>query len=658
MNNTQKLSISAIRALSIDAIEAAKSGHPGLPLGAAPMAYELYANHLKFDPTHPDFMDRDRFILSAGHGSALLYSVLHLFGYGVSMDEIKNFRQFGAITTGHPEYGICPGVETSTGPLGQGIANAVGFAMAEKMLAAKYNKPGLDIIDHYTYVFTGDGCLQEGIAYEAASLAGNLGLNKLIMLYDKNDITIEGNISLTFGEDVGKRHEAMGWQVLYVENGEDIEAIGKAIQQAKAEKEKPSIIIVKTVIGFASPKAGMSACHGAPLGADGVAATKKALGYEYGAFEVPQEVRAHYAEIIERKKAFKCEHDKLLKEYESKYPAEYKELITDLSGKVKIDEASLYEFEGEKMATRKAGHIVLNKLADMIPGLVGGSADLGPSNLTTLLGKDSLSKENGAGRYIHFGIREHAMAAIANGIQLHGGFRTYVSTFFAFSDYMKNAVRMSAMMELPVMYVFTHDSIGVGEDGPTHQPVEHLTGLRAMPGLDVFRPADAKETAAAYISAVKGNSPTCIIESRQDLPILASSGENALKGGYVISDAKNFTGIIMASGSEVSLALEAQKLLDARGIKVRVVSMPCFRLFEEQSENYKESVLPSAVRARVAVEAGSSMSWGKYVGMDGACVCMDTFGKSAPAKKLFDYYGLTAQNVATVTEKVIKGKNN
>ncbi len=656
MNKIQQSAISAIRALSMEEIEAAKSGHPGLPLGAAPMVYELYANHLKYDPAHPDFMDRDRFVLSAGHGSALLYSTLHLFGYDVSLEEVKNFRKFGSITTGHPEYGVCPGVETSTGPLGQGVANAVGFAIAEKMLAAKYNKPGLEIVNHYTYVLTGDGCLQEGIAYEAASLAGNLGLGKLILLYDKNDITIEGNIGLTFTDDVGKRHEAMGWQVLYVNDGEDIDAIGKAIEQAKAEKDKPTIIIVKTVIGYASPKAGMAACHGAPLGREGVEATKKALGYDGDGFTVPDDIKEHYAKIIESKHEYKKAHDELLKEYKEQYPEEYKALHNDLYGRVKFDEASLYQFDGEKMATRKAGHIVLNKLADIFSNLVGGSADLGPSNLTTLPGKGELSKENGAGRYIHFGIREHAMAAIANGIQLHGGFRTYVSTFFAFSDYMKNAIRMSALMELPVIYVFTHDSIGVGEDGPTHQPVEHLTGLRAMPGLDVFRPADAKETAAAFINAVKTNNPTCIVESRQDLPILANSGEGALRGGYVISDAKNFTGIIMASGSEVSLALDAQKILADRGIKVRVVSIPCFRLFDEQTENYRESVLPSAIRARVAVEAGSSMSWGKYVGMDGAYVCMDTFGKSAPAKELFEYYGFTAENVASVTEKLIKGK--
>ncbi len=656
MNKIEQLSISAIRALAIEEIEKARSGHPGLPLGAAPLVYELYSNHLKHDPTHPEFMDRDRFVLSAGHGSALMYSLLHLFGYEVTIDDLKSFRQMDSITTGHPEHGVCPGIETSTGPLGQGIANAVGFAIAEKMLAAKYNKPGLNIIDHYTYAFTGDGCLQEGIAYEAASLAGTLGLGKLILLYDKNDITIEGNINLTFSEDVGKTHEAMGWQVLYVDNGEDIEAIGKAIEQAKQEKDKPSLIIVKTVIGFASPKAGKAACHGSPLGKEGVEATKKALGYEYADFEVPDSVRKHYAEITKRLASYKIEHDKLLDRYKKEYPEDYKALMLDLGDRIKIDEKELYNFEGEVLSTRKAGNIVLNKLADMVPSLVGGSADLGPSNLTTLNGKGELSKDNPTGRYIHYGIREHAMAAIANGIHLHGGFRTYVSTFFAFSDYMKNAIRMSSLMQLPVIYIFTHDSIGVGEDGPTHQPIEHLTGLRAMPGLDVFRPADAKETAAAFISAIKANNPTCIVESRQDLPILASSSEEALKGGYVISDAKNFVGIIMASGSEVNIALEAQRILALRGIKVRVVSMPCFRLFDEQSDDYKESVLPSSVRARVAVEAAASMSWGKYVGIDGAYVCLDTFGKSAPAKELFAYYGFTPENVATVTEKLIKGK--
>ena len=652
MNKIDKLSISAIRALSIEQIEKAKSGHPGLPLGAAPMAYELFRHHLRHDPSHPEFIDRDRFVLSAGHGSALLYSLLHLCGYKVSIDDLKNFRQYGSITTGHPEYGVCPGVETSTGPLGQGIANAVGFALAEKLLAAKYNRPGLRIIDHHTFVFSGDGCLQEGIAYEAASLAGTLGLNKLILLYDKNDITIEGNISLTFTEDVGKRHEAMGWNVLYVEDGEDIVEIGKAIEKAKKSTDKPTIIIVKTTIGFGSPKAGTSACHGAPLGADGVKATKEKMGYDYAEFEVPDDVRRNFTQLIENSP--KPSHDKLLAEYKTKYPIEYAQLMADLNGEVKIDEAELYKNELPSISTRKAGSVILNKLADMIECLVGGSADLGPSNLTSLGGKPEVSRSV-AGRYIHFGIREHAMAAIANGMQIHGGFRTYVSTFFAFSDYMKNAIRMSALMKLPVIYIFTHDSIGVGEDGPTHQPIEHLAGLRAMPDLDVFRPCDFRETAASYISAVKANNPTCIVESRQDLPVIEGSGEGALKGGYVISDIEGFEGIIMAAGSEVSLAIEAQKLLLAKGIKVRVVSIPCFRLFDNQDKEYIESVLPTSIRKRVAVEAAASMPWAKYVGLDGAYVCIDKFGLSAPAKKLFAHFGLTGENVVSVTEKLIRG---
>ncbi len=651
MNNIDKLSIGAIRALSIEQIEKAKSGHPGLPLGAAPIAYELFRHHLRHDPTRPDFIDRDRFILSAGHGSALLYSVLHLCGYKVSMDDLKNFRQFGSITTGHPEYGVCPGVETSTGPLGQGIANAVGFALAEKLLAAKYNREGFDIIDHYTYVFSGDGCLQEGIAYEAASLAGTLKLSKLILIYDKNDITIEGNINLTFTEDVGKRHEAMGWHVVRVDDGEDIDAIGRAIEEAKSVKDKPSIVIVKTTIGFGSPKAGMAACHGAPLGADGVKQTKAALGYDYPEFTVPDEVRKNFAALIENSPV--PAHEKLMAEYKKRYPSEYASLMDDLSGKIEIDEAELLKCEVSKISTRKAGNIVLNKLADMIGCLIGGSADLGPSNLTTLNGKGEVGRDS-TGRYIHFGIREHAMAAIANGIQLHGGFRTYVSTFFAFSDYMKNAIRMSALMKLPVTYIFTHDSIGVGEDGPTHQPIEHLAGLRAMPDLDVFRPADYKETAAAFIGAMRAHNPTCIVESRQDLPVLENTGMDALKGGYVLSDIDGFEAIIMAAGSEVSLALQAQSELLNKGIKVRVVSMPCFRLFDSQSESYIESVLPRNIRKRVAVEAAASQPWAKYVGLDGAYVCIDEFGLSAPAAKLFDHFGLTVENIVAVTQKLVK----
>lgn len=650
MSNIKTTAVNAIRALSIEAIQKAKSGHPGLPLGAAPIVYELFAEHMRHDPVDPSYVDRDRFVLSAGHGSALLYSTLHLFDYDVSMEDLKNFRQVGAITTGHPEWKVCPGVETSTGPLGQGIANAVGFAIAETMLAAKYNKPDCKIVDHYTYALTGDGCLQEGIAYEAASLAGTLKLGKLILLYDKNDITIEGNINLTFSEDVGKVHEAMGWQVIYVDDA-DCDKIGVAIEQAKAEKEKPSLIIVKTQIGFGSPKAGSASCHGAPLGEDGVAQTKKNLGFEYPDFTVPDEVTKHYLGI---KKSLMSEHEqyeKKLASYAAKYPEEYKQFVKDINGEADIDEAKLYEFEDKPIATRKASNIVLNKVADMMGTLVGGSADLGPSNLTSLNGKPDYSVSDRNGRYIHFGIREHAMAAIANGMYLHGGVRPYVSTFFAFSDYMKNAIRMSALMKLPVLYIFTHDSIGVGEDGPTHQPIEHLTGLRSMPDLDVYRPADARETAAAYVSAVKGEYPTCIVCSRQDLPPLAGSGKDALKGGYVISDMQDYEAIILSAGSEVSVAIEAQTLLADKGVKTRVVSMPCFSAFERQSEEYKESVLPSSKKARVAVEAGSSMCWYKYAS---ETVCIDKFGQSGPAKKLFEIYGITAANVADKVMSVLK----
>ena len=650
MNNTTKTAVNAIRALSIEAIQKAKSGHPGLPLGAAPIVYELFAKQMRHDPSDPSYVDRDRFVLSAGHGSALLYSALHLFGYDVTMEDLKNFRQVGAITTGHPEWKVCPGVETSTGPLGQGIANAVGFAIAETMLAAKYNKQDCKIVDHYTYALTGDGCLQEGIAYEAASLAGALKLGKLILLYDKNDITIEGNISLTFSEDVGKVHEAMGWQVLYVDEA-DCDKIGKAIEQAKAETEKPSLIIIKTQIGYGSPKAGSASCHGSPLGEEGVIETKKNLEFDYPDFTVPDFVTEHYAAIKAKLVKEHEEYEKKLAEYAAKYPSEYKQFAKDISGEVNIDEAALYEFEDKPVATRKASNIVLNKIADMMSTLVGGSADLGPSNLTTLKDKADYSANDRSGRYIHFGIREHAMAAIANGMYLHGGVRPYVSTFFAFSDYMKNAIRMSALMKLPILYIFTHDSIGVGEDGPTHQPIEHLTGLRSMPDLDVYRPADARETAAAYISAIKGENPTCIVCSRQDLPQLAGSGEAALKGGYVISDMQGYEAIIVSAGSEVSVAIDAQTLLADKGIKTRVVSMPCFSVFERQSDQYKESVLPSSVKARVAVEAGSSMCWYKYAN---ETVCIDRFGQSGPAKELFEIYGITAANVADKVIKVLK----
>lgn len=654
MNKIQSESINAIRTLSIDAIQQANSGHPGLPLGAAPIGYELFANHLKHNPLNPDFIDRDRFILSAGHGSMLLYSLLHLFGYPVSMEDLKNFRQAGAKTTGHPEHGVCPGVEVSTGPLGQGIANAVGFALAEKMLAARFNKSDMALVNHYTYALCGEGCLMEGISYEAASLAGTLKLGKLIVLYDCNKITIEGSSELAFTEDICARFKAQGWNAL--ECGSDPDEIGRCIEAAKAQ-DKPSIIKINTVIGYGSPKAGLSSVHGAPLGADGVAATKRNLGCSEESFFVPDEVRGHYAALTEKLIGYEREWNELRDRYKKKYPDDYAEFVRvtalkpiDLSAR-----RELYSFE-KPVATRKASHITLNRIAALLPEFIGGSADLAPSNLTSLDGFNEISSNNFEGRNIHFGIREHAMAAICNGIALHGGFRVFCSTFFAFSDYMKNAIRMSALMELPVIYVLTHDSIGVGEDGPTHQPVEHLAGLRAMPGLDVYRPADARETAAAYISALNSSRPSAIVCSRQDLPLIDGTGEEALKGGYIIRDCDAPNAVIISTGSEVAPSVAAAELLAKEGKRVRVVSMPCVENFERQNKAYRDKVLDPKLRNRVVVEAGSSLSWGKYAGLDGDYVCMDGFGECAKPAYLWEKYGFTAQNIADRVRKTIERK--
>lgn len=651
MNTIQDMSINAIRALSIDAIQQANSGHPGLPLGAAPIGYELFAEHLKHNPANPLFIDRDRFILSAGHGSMLLYSLLHLFGYPVTMEDLKNFRQAGSVTTGHPELNTRMGVEVSTGPLGQGIANAVGFALAEKMLETRFNKADLKLVDHYTYALCGEGCLMEGISYEAASLAGTLGLNKLIVLYDCNKITIEGNSDLAFTEDLIARFKAQDWFTL--ECGSEPEEIGKCIKKAK-EQDKPAFIKIKTVIGYGSPKAGSSSCHGSPLGEEGVLATKRNLGYPEEKFCVPEEVKKHFAEITKKLDNYEKEWNKIRDEYKRKYPADYAEFerVMNLKPLDLSSRKELYEFD-KAMATRKASHITLNRIAALVPEFVGGSADLAPSNLTSLDGYEAISRDNFGGRNIHFGIREHSMAAICNGMALHGGFRVFCSTFFAFSDYMKNAVRMSALMNIPVIYVLTHDSIGVGEDGPTHQPVEHLAGLRAMPGLNVYRPADARETAAAYISALNDSAPSVIVCSRQDLPLTEGCDERALKGGYIIEDCASPDAIIMATGSEVSLAVEAAALLKKEGVCCRVVSIPCFEVFEKQSEEYRNKVLDPKIRARVAVEAGSSLSWGKYVGLDGDYVTMDGFGECGKPAYLWKKYGFTAENIADKVRKSI-----
>ncbi|MBR0189199.1 MAG: transketolase [Clostridia bacterium] len=655
MEDVKQLTVNAIRVLSAEAIQKAKSGHPGMPLGAAPIGYSIFTN-MVFNPKDTGFDNRDRFVLSAGHASMLDYSLYYLFGFGLKKEDIMNFRQLGARTAGHPEYGVCPGVETSTGPLGQGVANAVGMAIAENYLANKFNKDGFKIVDHYTYALCGDGCMQEGIENEAASLAGSLKLGKLILFYDDNDITIEGNTDITFTEDVGKRHEALGWQVIKVKDANDIGALNRAIKKAKAETEKPSLIIVKSEIGYGSPLQGSASCHGAPLGDENLAILKKNLGWTAEPFDVPEEVFKHCKKFGNKGKKAEKAWKELFKAYSEKYPELAKEYETCKAKKIPdlaaIDE--LWSFEKDD-ASRGYGATVLNKLANYVPFLIGGSADLAPANKSNIKARGSYSATDKSGSNMHFGIREHAMAAICNGIYLHGGLLPYCATFAVFSDYMKNAMRMSAIMELPVTYILTHDSIGVGEDGPTHQPIEHLAGLRTMPNMRVYRPADGRETTAAWISAVTGKNPACLFLSRQTLPMLNGSGKDAFKGGYILADSKKKTPdvILIATGSEVNLAVKAKDELIKDGIDARVVSMPCIEDFENQSAKYKESVLPASVRARVAVEAGATATWYKYVGLDGKVVGIDTFGASAPAGKLFEKFGFTVDAVVSAAKEVL-----
>ena len=655
MNEIQQLTVNAIRVLSAEAIQKANSGHPGLPLGAAPIGYAAFTN-MVFNPFNTDFDNRDRFVLSAGHGSMLDYALYYLFGFGLTKEDIMNFRQLDSITAGHPEYNVCPGVETSTGPLGQGIANAVGMAIAEDYLANKFNKEGFPIVDHYTYALCGDGCMQEGIENEAASLAGSLKLGKLIVFYDDNEITIEGDTAITFTEDVGKRHEAMGWQVLKVKDANDLGAINRAIKKAKAEKEKPSLIVIASKIGFGSHLEGKASCHGSPLGEEGVATLKKNLGYDYPPFEVPQEVFKHCKKFALKGKRAEKAWKAMFKAYAEQYPELAKEYISwkkkELPDLVNIDE--LWKFEKDD-ASRGYGHTVLNKLAAYVPNLIGGSADLAPANKSNMKSRGDYLPTDKTGSNLHFGIREHAMAAIVNGMYLHGSLIPYCATFAVFSDYMKNAMRMSAIMELPITYILTHDSIGVGEDGPTHQPIEHLAGLRAMPNMKVYRPADGRETTACWIGALKGKEPSCLFLSRQTIPMLEGTGKDALKGGYVLADSDKATpdAILIATGSEVSLCVKAKEELKNQGIDVRVVSMPCVEEFEKQPKKYQESVLPSKVRARVAVEAGAKDCWYKFVGLDGEVIGMSTFGQSAPAGKLFVKFGFTVENVVNTVKNVV-----
>ena len=665
MSSSENMTVNCIRILSAQAIQKAKSGHPGVAMGAAPMALELWARHLRHSASCPDWIDRDRFVLSAGHGSMLLYSLLHLFGYPVSMDDIKDFRQFGSKTPGHPEFGHTVGVEASTGPLGQGLTNAVGMAVTESFLAAKFNRPGHEIIDHYSYALCGDGCLMEGISYEAASFAGIMGLGKVIILYDSNNITIEGSTELAFKEDIKKRFESVNWQYQLVEDGTDMAAVGRAIEAAKAEKNKPSIIEVKTQIGYGAPnKAGTNKAHGEPLGEEELELTKKNLGWTAEPFTVPDEVLAYMSDIRKNTEKYVQDWEEKFAKYSEAYPELAKQLKDwfDGSGEQSIakeilNDDSFWNYEGD-CATRQSSETILNKLKDVIPNFIGGSADLAPSNKSIMKGVDYYTKENRGGGNMHYGIRELAMTAIANGMAFHGGVKPYIASFFVFSDYMKPALRVSAISGLPVIAILTHDSIGVGEDGPTHQPVEQLAAFRSMPGSYTFRPCDTNEAAAAWYTAVfNGKKPTLMAYTRQTTKNIGTDGRNALKGGYIIKDSEKAVPdvIIIATGSEVGPAYGSWELLKNKGIDARIVSMPCVELFEEQSEEYKQSVLPVEVDKRVAVEASSDNYWYRYIGIKGRFIGVDRFGISAPFPKLFDYFGFTPEHIAEVAESVAKG---
>ena len=652
--NSCKIIANTIRGLSVDGVAAANSGHPGMPLGMADVCAVLWSEHMNFNPKNPKWLNRDRFILSAGHGSMLIYSLLHLYGYDLSMDDLKAFRQWGSKTPGHPENFVTAGVETTTGPLGQGVANAVGFALAEASLAARYNREGSEIIDHYTYVVAGDGCLQEGISHEACSFAGHNKLGKLIMLYDSNNITIDGPTHISFTEDTRKRFEAYGWQVLEID-GHDYDQINAAIAEAKKEKSKPSIIICKTIIGFGSPnRAGTSKAHGEPFPAEEIELMKEKLGLPKDkSFFVPDEISDLRAKTQEKGENLENKWNELWENYKNKNQEAAKELENSIKGEISKEALDIPQFGSEKaIATRSASGTVLNHIAKYIPQLMGGSADLTPSNNTLPAGEESFSPENPKGRYIRYGVREHGMAAIMNGMALHGGVLPYSGTFFVFSDYMRPAMRMSALMEQQVAYVLTHDSIGLGEDGPTHQPEAHLWAYRMIPNMTVIRPMDANETAEAWKSALKNKKgPTCLVLTRQNLPVYDRAGlgwaksEEAQKGGYVLCEDKDFEAIIIATGSEVELAVEAKAKLNEQGVKVRIVSMPSTNIFDEQPQEYKESVLPKNILKRVAVEAGVTLGWYKYVGLEGRVIGLDRFGASAPYKTLYKEFGITTDAI-------------
>ncbi|MGD9580876.1 MAG: transketolase [Vampirovibrionia bacterium] len=664
-NNLDQLCVNTIRTLSMDAVQKAKSGHPGMPMGMAAAAYTLWTKHLKHNPENPDWINRDRFVLSAGHGSMLLYSLLYLSGYGLTIEDIKYFRQLDSKTPGHPEIEMTKGVETSTGPLGQGFANGIGMAIAQKHLAAKYNKSDYNIFDYKIYGIVGDGDLMEGISYEAAALAGHLKLGNIIYLFDNNSVTIEGKTNLATSEDMTKRFEACGWQILHVDDGNNIEAISNAIQLAKNETTKPSIIAVKTLIGYGSPnKQGTSGCHGSPLGDEEIVLTKKNLNWPEPekSFFVPEEALNKYRSSIESGKKSENEWDTLFNTYKSTHPELYKEIEELINDTLTVNWGkALPDFsETKAISTRQASGVTLNNMAPHVQSLIGGSADLSPSNNTYLKGITDFSSDSYEGRNFHFGVREHSMAAMCNGISLTKGLIPYCATFLVFSDYMRNAIRLSALMKKQVVYVLTHDSIAVGEDGPTHQPVEHIASLRAIPGLVVIRPADANETKQAWQVALESkNNPTALILSRQNLPVLDEKALNTKievnKGAYILTNSKKATPdcIIIATGSEISIALEAKKSLEKDNIDTRIVSMPSWELFEKQSEDYKESILPKKVSKRIIIEAGISMGWEKYAGIEGKIIAINTFGESAPGDLLMAKYGFTSENIVNIVKNML-----
>ncbi|MFC7060320.1 transketolase [Halobacillus seohaensis] len=664
-NSLEQTSINSIRTLAIDAVENANSGHPGMPMGAAPMAYTLWTQFMNHNPGNSDWFNRDRFVLSAGHGSMLLYSLLHLSGYNVTIDDLKSFRQWGSKTPGHPEFGHTDGVEATTGPLGQGLAMSTGLAMAEAHLAAKYNRDQYNVVDHYTFAICGDGDLMEGVSSESASLAGHLGLGKLIVLYDSNDISLDGDLDRSFSESVEKRYEAYGWQVIRVEDGTNTEEITKAIEQAKQNNEQPTMIEVKTVIGYGSPnKSGKSASHGAPLGEEEVQSTKDYYKWGHDPFHVPNEVYQDFTnKVKENGEQKEAEWNDMFKQYKEAYPQLASELESAIAGRLPegwVNELPSFEPGEHSPATRAASGEVINSLSKSIPYFFGGSADLAGSNKTSVNGEEDFTRENYAGRNIWFGVREFAMAAALNGMALHGGLKVYGGTFFVFSDYLRPALRLSALMDLPVNYVLTHDSVAVGEDGPTHEPVEQLSSLRAMPNLSVVRPADGNETSAAWRIAIESNTtPNALVLTRQGLPTLEGTKELAYegvkRGAYVLSDSDKDTpdGILLASGSEVQLAVNAQSELKTKGYDVRVVSVPSFDRFEVQDSEYKESVLPNNVRQRLAIEMGASFGWERYVGLDGSVIGIDTFGASAPGNTVIENYGFTVDNVVKHAENLM-----